>query len=128
MGAIPISYNRDIEKQILECLEKDEKVTKFLDCFGGEYVKIAFNLGLNGNDIGTLVPSPYVMLKGANFTVPRHSQYSDFIELSKLVSSEEVKINIDQVYGFTLDDVKSAYNKLKLGHTKGKLVIEINKE
>lgn len=128
LGAIPISYNSDIERQILGVLGKDERVTKFLDCFGGEYVKIGFNLGLKGSEIGTLVPSPYVILKGANFTGPRHSQYSDFIELSKLVSSEKVKINIDQVYGFTIDGVKNAYNKLKLGHTKGKLVIEINKE
>jgi len=31
LGGIPISYNRDIESQIYECLSEKEKVTKFLD-------------------------------------------------------------------------------------------------
>ena len=128
LGGIPISYNRDIESQIYECLNEKEKVTKFLDCYGGEYVKLGFNLGLKGSDIGTLVPSPYVMIRGANFTGPRHSRYSDFIELAKLVSNNQVKINVDNVYNFSLADVKKAYNKLEQGHTKGKLVVEINKE
>ena len=107
---------------------KKKKVTKFLDCFGGEYVKLGFNLGLKGSDIGTLVPSPYVMIRGANFTGPRHSRYSDFIELAKLVSNNQVKINMDNVYNFSLGWCEKSIYKLEQGHTKGKLVVEINKE
>ena len=52
----------------------------------GDYVKLGFQLGLRGDQIATLVPSPSAILKGAQFTGPRHSQYDDFLSLAELVS------------------------------------------
>ena len=75
LGAIPVTYEEDVQKSLLSVAPKP--ITKFLDCYGGDYVKLAFHLGLNGTDIGTLVPSPFVMIKGAQFTGPRHSTYDD---------------------------------------------------
>ena len=61
---------------------------------------MAFSLGLKGTTIGTLVPSPYVMIKGAQFTGPRHSTYDDFSTLAEMVSDGKVQLKIDQVYDF----------------------------
>lgn len=76
LGAIPVSYEEDVQKSLLSVAPKP--ITKFFDCYGGDYVKLAFSLGLKGTSIGTLVPSPYVLIRGAQFTGPRHSTYDDF--------------------------------------------------
>jgi len=73
LGAIPVAYEENIQNALLSASPKP--ITKFLDCYGSDYVKLAFSLGLKGTDIGTLVPSPYVMIRGAQFTGPRHSTY-----------------------------------------------------
>ena len=118
LGAIPVAYEENIQNALLS--ESPRPVTKFLDCYGSDYVKLAFSLGLKGSEIGTLVPSPYVMIKGAQFTGPRHSTYDDLNTLAEMVSDGKVRLNIDQVYDFSLKSVREAYRSLKSGHTRGK--------
>ena len=96
-----------------------------MDCYGSDYVKLAFSLGLKGSEIGTLVPSPYVMIRGVQFTDPRHSDYDDFKTVAEMVSDGKVQLNIDQVYDFSLKSVREAYRSLKLGHTRGKKVVKV---
>ena len=40
------------------------------------------------------------MIKGAQFTGPRHSTYDDFSTLAEMVSDGKVQLKIDQVYDF----------------------------
>lgn len=124
LGAIPVAYGEGVEQRIAQAV--DAPITKFLDCFGGEYVKIAFGLGLKGNAIGTLVPSPPAIIKGAQFTGPRHSEYADFEKLASFVASGKVKLYIDQEYPFTIEAVREAYQSLESGHTRGKKVVVID--
>lgn len=123
LGAIPVAYEENIQNALLSATPKS--ITKFLDCYGSDYVKLAFSLGLKGSEIGTLVPSPYVMIRGAQFTGPRHSTYDDFKTLAEMVSDGKVQLNIDQVYDFSLKSVREAYRSLKLGHTRGKKVVKV---
>ena len=125
LGAIPVAYEENIQNALLSASPKP--ITKFLDCYGSDYVKLAFSLGLKGTAIGTLVPSPYVMIKGAQFTGPRHSTYDDLNTLAEMVSEGKVRLNIDQVYDFSLKSVREAYRSLKLGHTRGKKVVKVRK-
>ena len=123
LGAIPVAYEENIQNALLS--ESPRPVTKFLDCYGSDYVKLAFSLGLKGSEIGTLVPSPYVMIKGAQFTGPRHSTYDDLNTLAEMVSEGKVRLNIDQIYDFSLKSVREAYRGLKSGHTRGKKVVKV---
>ena len=123
LGAIPVAYEENIQNALLSASTKP--ITKFLDCYGSDYVKLAFSLGLKGTAIGTLVPSPYVMIKGAHFTGPRHSTYDDFNTLAEMVSEGKIQLNIDQVYDFSLKSVREAYRSLKSGHTRGKKVVKV---
>ena len=125
LGAIPVAYEENIQNALLSASAKP--ITKFLDCYGSDYVKLAFSLGLKGTAIGTLVPSPYVMIRGAQFTGPRHSTYDDLNTLAEMVSEGKVRLNIDQVYDFSLKSVREAYRSLKLGHTRGKKVVKVRK-
>ena len=123
LGAVPVAYGEGVRERVLKAAEG--RVTKFLDCYGGDYVTLAFSLGLKGKDIGTLVPSPKVMIRGAQFTGPRHSEHGDFETLAELVADGKVSIRLDRVYGFTIEDVRAAYRDLQAGHTRGKRVIRI---
>ena len=123
LGAIPVSYEENIKKALLSA--STTPITKFLDCYGSDYVRLAFSLGLKGTAIGTLVPSPYVMIKGAQFTGPRHSTYDDFRTLAEMVSDGKVQLKIDQVYNFSLKSVREAYRSLKMGHSRGKKVVKV---
>jgi len=123
LGAVPVAYGEGVRERVLKAAEG--RVTKFLDCYGGDYVSLAFSLGLKGKDIGTLVPSPKVMIRGAQFTGPRHSEHGDFEALAELVTEGKVSIRLDRVYGFTIEDVRAAYRDLKAGHTRGKRVVRI---
>lgn len=126
IGAIPISYHESIKEKIQEL--SGVTVTKMLDCYGGDYVKLGFQLGLRGDQIATLVPSPSAILKGAQFTGPRHSQYDDFLSLAELVSKGEISVRLDKIYPFSLPEIKEAYKDLEKGHTRGKRVIVIQEE
>lgn len=123
LGAVPVAYGEGVGERVLKAAEG--RVTKFLDCYGGDYVTLAFSLGLKGKDIGTLVPSPKVMIRRAQFTGPRHSEHGDFETLAELVADGKVSIRLDRVYGFTIEDVRAAYRDLQAGHTRGKRVIRI---
>ena len=123
LGAIPVAYEENIQNALLSASAKP--ITKFLDCYGSDYVKLAFSLGLKGTAIGTLVPSPYVMIRGAQFTGPRHSTYDDLNTLAEMVSDGKVRLNIDQIYDFSLKSVREAYRSLKSGHTRGKKVVKV---
>ena len=123
LGAIPVSYEENIKKALLSA--SPTPITKFLDCYGSDYVRLAFSLGLKGTAIGTLVPSPYVMIKGAQFTGPRHSTYDDFSTLVEMVSDGKVQLKIDQVYDFSLKSVREAYRSLKMGHSRGKKIVKV---
>ena len=123
LGAIPVSYEENIKKALPSA--SPTPITKFLDCYGSDYVRLAFSLGLKGTAIGTLVPSPYVMIKGAQFTGSRHSTYDDFSTLAEMVSDGKVQLTIDQVYDFSLKSVREAYSSLKMGHSRGKKVVKV---
>ena len=123
LGAIPVAYEENIHNALLSASPRP--ITKFLDCYGSDYVKLAFSLGLKGTAIGTLVPSPNVMIRGAQFTGPRHSTYDDLNTLAEMVSEGKVRLNIDQVYDFSLKSVREAYRSLKSGHTRGKKVVKV---
>ena len=84
LGAIPVAYGENLQARIREAAPAP--VTKLFDCYGGDYVKLGFSLGLSGQDIGTLVPSPLTMIKGAQFTGSRYAQPGDLHEVANLVA------------------------------------------
>ena len=80
-------------------------------------------MGLRGDQIATLVPSPSAILKGAQFTDPRHSQYDDFLSLAELVSKGEVSVRLDKIYPFSLPEIKEAYKDLEKGIPEENVIV-----
>ena len=125
LGAIPVTYGENLTSRVRDAAPSP--VTKLFDCYGGGYVQLGRDLGLTGRSIGTLVPSPAAILKGAQFTGSRHSNgRGDLEEVAQLVADNAVKIEIAHTYSFTLEQVRAAYIKLATGHVRGKLVVNLS--
>lgn len=124
LGAIPVTHGEGVKDRVLAAAPRP--VTKLLDCYGGDYVKLGFTLGLPGRAIGTLVPSPGAIFKGAQFTGSRHAQPGDLQEVVDLVADGTIRVTVAQVYSFTLDSVRAAYAELNTGHVRGKLVVSLS--
>jgi NADPH:quinone reductase-like Zn-dependent oxidoreductase len=52
-----------------------------------------------------------------------NTNFDDFTKLAKLVAEGKVKPVIDEV--FAMEDVPRAYEKLKIGRAKGKIVVKV---
>ena len=124
LGAIPVVHGEGVKSRILEAAP--EPVTKFLDCYGGEYVKLGFSLGLSGKAIGTLVPSPGAIIRGAQFTGSRHARPGDLQEVAGLAADGAIKVAIARAYPFRIESVRDAYTELNKGHVRGKLVVALS--
>ncbi|MFZ2625535.1 MAG: NADP-dependent oxidoreductase [Propionibacterium sp.] len=124
LGAIPVTHGEGVKERVLAAAP--EPITKLLDCYGGEYVKLGFALGLPGSAIGTLVPSPGAIIRGAQFTGSRHAQPGDLQEVVGLAANGTIKITLAHVYPFTLDSVRAAYAEQNTGHVRGKLVVSMS--
>lgn len=124
LGAVPVAHGEGVKSRVLAATPRP--VTKLLDCYGGEYVKLGFGLGLPGRAIGTLVPSPGAIMRGAQFTGSRHAQPGDLQEATDLVADGTIKVTLAHVYPFVAESVRDAYIEQDTGHVRGKLVISLS--
>ena len=123
LGAIPVAYGDGLKERILKAAPTP--VTKMLDCYGGDYIPLGAELGLKGSAMGTLIPTPKAMMKGAQFTGARHAQPGDLKEVADLVASGDIDVTLAHVYPFKLDSIRDGYKELGTGHVRGKLVVTI---
>ena len=119
------TYGENLTSRVREAAPSP--ITKLLDCYGGGYVKLGRDLGLTGRSIGTLVPSPTAILRGAQFTGSRHSSGRiDLEEVAQLVADDAIKVEIARTYSFTLEQIRVAYTELAKGHVRGKLAVDLS--
>lgn len=123
LGATPVSYGGDVGAKIRAAVP--ESATKFLDCFGGDYVRLALGLGVSAGRVGTLVPSPAAILRGAQFTGSRHAQPGDLDLVADLVAAGTIRMMVGKTVSFDVEAVRAACVELLGGHVRGKMVVEI---
>ena len=122
LGAIPVSYGESLEQQIRDAAPSP--VTAFIDCFGG-YASLAHSLGVPGERVGTLVPTPAIALRRARFTGGRDGKIADIATVAGLIDRGTVNLTIAGTYPFDAEQVRAAYTELMGGHVRGKIVITI---
>ena len=122
LGAIPVSYGESLEQQIRDAAPSP--VTAFIDCFGG-YASLAHHLGVPGERVGTLVPTPAIALRRARFTGGRDGKIADIATVAGLIDRGTVNLTIARTYPFEVGQVRAAYTQLMGGHVRGKIVITI---
>ena len=122
LGAIPVSYGEGLEQRIKDAAPSP--VTAFIDCFGG-YASLAHSLGVPGERVGTLVPTPAIALRRARFTGGRDGKIADIATVAGLIDRGTVSLTIAGTYPFDVEQVRAAYTQLMGGHVRGKIVITI---
>ena len=122
LGAIPVSYGEGLEQRIKDAAPSP--VTAFIDCFGG-YASLAHSLGVPGERVGTLVPTPAIALRRAHFTGGRDGKIADIATVAGLIDRGTVSLTIAGTYPFDVEQGRAAYTQLMGGHVRGKIVITI---
>lgn len=123
LGAIPVSYGEGLEQRIKDAVPSP--VTAFIDCFGG-YAPLAHCLGVPGERVGTLVPTPAIALRRARFTGGRDGKIADIATVAGLIDRGTVSLTIAGTYPFDVEQVRAAYTQLMGGHVRGKIVITMD--
>lgn len=123
LGAIPVSYGEGLEQRIKDAAPSP--VTAFIDCFGG-YASLAHSLGVPGERVGTLVPTPAIALRRARFTGGRDGKIADIATVAGLIDRGTVSLTIAGTYPFDVEQVRAAYTQLMGGHVRGKIVITMD--
>jgi NADPH:quinone reductase-like Zn-dependent oxidoreductase len=98
----------------------------YIDTFGSGNVSLAVSLGVEPHRINTLIDQDAVQRFGV------HSQAQEeadtpaiWAELADLVASKAITVPIASVYGFTTEQVRSAYRDVATRHVSGKRVLRI---
>lgn len=96
-------------------------IDAFIDTFGGGYVKLAVELGVDPQRIDTIIDFPAAAEFGAK-TDGNAAASDAFVlgELASLIAAGELVVPIAASY--PLDQVRDAYTKLATRHTRGKIV------
>ncbi len=119
-GAIPVTYGEGVAGRIRSAAGGG--VDAFLDTYGGGYVELALELGVQAERIDTIADFE----AGAKYGVKTDGNAAGasagvMSELASLVDRGLLEIPITSVY--PLDEVQDAYRELEHGHTLGKIVL-----
>ncbi len=117
---VPVTYGDGQEEQLREAT--GGKLDGFIDTFGGGYVDLAVELGVDPERINTIIDFDAAERLG----VQRHGTHAiataeRLAELAQLVADGELEIPIARVFRF--EQVREAFRELAERRTHGKIVL-----
>ncbi len=118
-GVIPVTYGDGVADRIRQAAGT---VDAFIDTVGGDYVRIALDLGVDPSRVDTIANFEAIEkfgVKGDGNAVGASAQV--LAELAGLIAAGELKVPIAATY--PLDQVQDAYRRLAQGHLLGKIVL-----
>jgi len=119
-GVLPVSYGDGVADRIKQAAPNG--VEAFLDTYGGGYVDLALELGVEPSRINTIIDFDAVAKHGV-LTIgnAEGSNAEVMAQFAALVAAGDVEMPIAATYA--LDDVQAAYAELEQRHTRGKIVL-----
>ncbi len=119
-GVLPVSYGDGVAERIKQAAPNG--VEAFLDTYGGGYVDLALELGVEPSRINTIIDFDAVARHGV-LTIgnAEGSNAEVMAQFAALVAAGDVEMPIAATYA--LDDVQAAYAELEQRHTRGKIVL-----
>ena len=119
-GVIPVTYGEGVADRIRSAA--GAAVDAFLDTYGGGYVELALELGVQPERIDTIADFQAGEKYGVKTDGNAAGASAEVLsELASLVDRGLLEIPIANVY--PLDKVQDAYRELEHGHTLGKIVL-----
>jgi NADPH:quinone reductase-like Zn-dependent oxidoreductase len=118
-GVIPVAYGDGVAGRIRQAAGK---VDAFIDTFGGDYVRIALELGVEPSRVDTIVSFGAVQQYGVKAEGNAAAASAGVLaELAGLIAAGQLEIPVAAV--FPLAEVQDAYRRLEQGHIRGKIVL-----
>ena len=118
-GVIPVAYGDGVAGRIRQAAAK---VDAFIDTFGGDYVRIALELGVEPSRVDTIVSFGAVQQYGVKAEGNAAAASAGVLaELAGLIAAGQLEIPVAAV--FPLAEVQDAYRRLEQGHIRGKIVL-----
>ena len=119
-GVIPVTYGEGVADRIRSAA--GGAVDAFLDTYGGGYVELALELGVQPERIDTIADFQAGEKYGVKTDGNAAGASAEVLgELAGLVDRGLLEIPVANVY--PLDKVQDAYRELEHGHTLGKIVL-----
>jgi NADPH:quinone reductase-like Zn-dependent oxidoreductase len=119
-GVIPVTYGEGVADRIREAA--GGRVDAFIDTVGGDYVRLALDLGVAPDRIDTIADLNAREKYGVKIEGNNAAASADVLErLAGLIERGELELPIARVY--PLDRVRDAYEELERNHTHGKIVL-----
>jgi NADPH:quinone reductase-like Zn-dependent oxidoreductase len=118
-GVIPVTYGAGVAGRIPDAAPK---VDAFIDTFGGDYVPIALELGVEPSRVDTIANFDAVRRYGVKAEGNAAAASASVLaELAGLIAAGQLEIPVAAV--FPLAKVQDAYRRLEQGHLLGKIVL-----
>jgi len=118
-GVVPVAYGDGVAGRIRQAASK---VDAFIDTYGGDYVELALELGVEPSRVDTIANFAAVQRYGVKAEgSAAGSSASVLAELAGLIAAGELELPITAT--FPLDRVQDAYRRLAEGHVLGKIVL-----
>src|SRR4249920_805436 len=108
-GVIPVAYGDGAAGRIRQAADQ---VDAFIDTFGGDYVRLALDLGVEPSRVDTIVSFDAVQRYGVKAEGNAAAASASVLaELAKLIASGQLEIPVAAV--FPLAEVQDAYRRLE---------------
>ncbi|GAA3527101.1 NADP-dependent oxidoreductase [Amycolatopsis ultiminotia] len=120
LGAIPVQYGEGQADRVRKAA--GGRLDAFVDTFGGGYVDLAIELGVQPRRVNTLADLGAARKHGVGFN--GSAEIADTAQLSALVRLvADGAVTIPIAGSYPLDEVRDAYAELNARHTRGKIVL-----
>jgi NADPH:quinone reductase-like Zn-dependent oxidoreductase len=118
-GVRPVTYGEGVAQRIRDA---EAKTDAFIDTVGGDYVRLALDLGVSPERIDTIANFAAVQEYGVRAEGNAAGASPDVLaELADRIAAGQLEVPI--AASFPLDAVRDAYLLLAQGHTRGKIVL-----
>jgi len=120
LGVEPVAYGDGLAERIRE--RSGGRLDAFIDTFGGGYVALAIELGVQPQRIDTIIDFEAARRYGVKTEGNAAAADAGVLaELAGLIDAGELQVPI--AGAFPLDRVRDAYAELERRHTRGKIVL-----
>ncbi|MEV8511598.1 NADP-dependent oxidoreductase [Dactylosporangium sp. NPDC051484] len=119
-GVTPVAYGDGVLDRVRAAA--GDKIDAFVDAFGGDYVDLALQLGVQPDRINTLINFAAVAQHGVKAQGNNDASTPEVLaELADLVANGRLEVPVEA--SFPLEQVADAYQLLERRHTLGKIVL-----
>lgn len=118
----PVTYGEGLADRLRAAAPAG--IDAFIDTFGGGYVELALELGVDAARVETIIDFAAAEMLGAQAVGGAEASTAPVLaELAALIASGELTVPIAGTY--PIEKVRDAYTELAKRHTRGKIVLRM---